>query len=381
MKIAIVSLKTGNKKSGIWVYANDLLNGIDPSAHSLFLISDKDSIGSYHCPDMIEKIVIRNYRNSIIKWIMSSFTLYRIALEHKFDVIHFASEDVPIIYLSMMKKIRLLPPSIKLICTVHDLGEFVIHAKRYGPWKWLIRHITVPLILKAADAIIVPTDNTFRDISNIFGQRYLKKARVIFNPVRVNLNLIEQGVKAFSELNLGKYFLYVAELNHPSKNHIRLLRAFKRLISENKYRDLALILVGPTGHNYSLILRELDRLSLGGSARYLGYVDESLLLNLYKNALAILMVSLYEGFGRPIVEAMHFNLPVIASDRGPLPEVAGESAVYVNPEDEDSISNAMKSLIDSPDLKKKLAENSRAFIAGYSINKIMNKFLDVYSEQ
>lgn len=378
MNIVIVSLKTENKRSGIWHYTNDLLKTLDVSEHSLSFISDKNSIDGYYRSSTIEKIAMGNYSNKIIKWLLLSFKLYRIAMKHRFDVMHFTSEDIPVIYLSFLKKIRLLPRSIKLVCTVHDLGEFVIKTKRYGVVKWALRHITIPLILEGADTVITDSNSTSHDIGKFFGHKYAKKIRIIYNPIQINFSLLESGYNSFCSLKLGRYFLYVAELHHPSKNHIRLIRAFKKLIGSEKYSDFTLVFTGPRGRDFSVILKEIDRLHLEQKVRYLGYVDEGFLLNLYKNAVALLLVSLYEGFGRPVVEGMYFGLPIIASNRGSLPEVARDAAIYIDPEDEDSICGGMRTLIDSPEIRNKLSDKAKVIISEYSMKAIKEKFLEAY---
>lgn len=98
-----------------------------------------------------------------------------------------------------------------------------------------------------------------------------------------------------------------------------------------------------------------ELLKLKGNGIYFkGYVSNDELLNYYKNALALVYPSLYEGFGLPILEAMSLGVPVITSDRAPMPEVAGEAAIYVDPEDESSIKSAMERLVNDEHLRKSL---------------------------
>jgi glycosyltransferase involved in cell wall biosynthesis len=345
----------------------------------LYLISDRVSISHYDIR-ADRKLPLRNYKNRLVKWIMLSRDLYIIMRAHKFDSLHFTSEDVPIIFISLMRKIGFLPRDLKIICTVHDLGEFVIHRNRYSYPKVLLRRITIPLIAFSSDCIIVPSKNTYKDIKSYFGESIAKKTVVIYNAIIFPHKNFIGDTGEFLNLGLGKYLLYVAELHHPSKNHIRLIRAFKKIAELEKYRDLKLILVGPKGKGADTILSLINAEDLGENIKYLGYVNNDLLYDLYKNAHMLLMVSLYEGFGRPVVEAMYFNLPIVASNVGSLLEIARDAAEYVDPFIEESIFRGIKNVLEEPILRDRLIKNAKSLLGEYSIDKIKAPLLELYNK-
>jgi len=112
--------------------------------------------------------------------------------------------------------------------------------------------------------------------------------------------------------------------------------------------------------------------------KYLGYVCKDSLVNLYKNAHVLLMVSLYEGFGRPIIEGMCFDLPIVASNAGSIPEIAADAAIYVDPENVESIFAGIKKILDSPEIREKLICNSKRIMTNYSIKKIRQELIELY---
>jgi len=100
---------------------------------------------------------------------------------------------------------------------------------------------------------------------------------------------------------------------------------------------------------------------------------------LYKNALVFVFPSLYEGFGLPILEAFNCGCPVAASNRGSLPEIAGNAAAYFNPEDISSITDAINNIIADDGTKEKMKKNGFEQLKKFSWEKTAEKTLDVYN--
>lgn len=150
-----------------------------------------------------------------------------------------------------------------------------------------------------------------------------------------------------------RYWLYVGGLS-PHKNLPRLLEAFARLGPDER-----LVMVGDFGDVFHTHLPELraivERLGLGDRARFTGFVPDEDVAHLYTRAYALALPSLMEGFGLPIVEAMACGTPVVASTAGALPEVVGEAGVLCDPEDVGAIAGAMRSLLDDPPRRDRLA--------------------------
>jgi glycosyltransferase involved in cell wall biosynthesis len=149
------------------------------------------------------------------------------------------------------------------------------------------------------------------------------------------------------------YFLFVGEWA-PRKNLPRLIEAFGILLKE-KVIEHELILIGPKRTGAFDVDQILQDLEIARRVRCLGFVDDEDMASAYSAADAFVFPSLGEGFGIPLIEAMACGTPVVASNVSCIPEVAGDAAVFFNPEDAADIARAMK-LVLQPDLRATLKD-------------------------
>jgi len=148
------------------------------------------------------------------------------------------------------------------------------------------------------------------------------------------------------------YFFYVGSI-HPRKNIARLIKAFDRF----KRATLApakLLLAGRMAWQTGEVKAALQQLTHPNDIVFLGYVPDEQLPDLLGASLALTYVSLFEGFGVPILEAMHTNVPVITANRSSMPEVAGDAALLVDPESEHEIAQAMQQIWEDESLREDL---------------------------
>lgn len=170
------------------------------------------------------------------------------------------------------------------------------------------------------------------------------------------------------------YLLSVANFQ-PRKNLVRLVRAAGRL-AEVVSGELAVVLVGSGDDDQARGLREAAE-SLGGRAvvSFPGYLEGPPLRAAYAEAEALVFASLCESFGIPAVEAMAQGCPVALSDSSALPEIAGPCAWYFDPENEESVAEALRSLLDGPGLREERAaggrERARQFGWGPSADRLV----------
>lgn len=169
-------------------------------------------------------------------------------------------------------------------------------------------------------------------------------------------------------LRQGGYLLAVGSEN-PNKNIGALLQAFQQLQRD----DLQLVLVG--GGNKAIF----ERVGWPGQADerlvQAGYVDDAALAALYSGALCFVFPSLYEGFGFPPLEAMHFGCPVVCSRAASLPEVVGEAALFCDPLQPADIAAVVGRVLDDPALREQLSrrgrEQSRRYQWGFSAQALL----------
>lgn len=160
------------------------------------------------------------------------------------------------------------------------------------------------------------------------------------------------------------YVLAVGNVQ-PRKNLSRLLGAFARARKKSPDLPHRLLLVGKDAFRHREVTARIHALDLDDWVHRTGYVAADQLASLYRGAAVFCYPSLYEGFGLPVVEAMASGTPVIASNNSSIPEVASGSAILVDPEDEESIADALVEVLTSADKRGTLSmlgvERARQF--------------------
>lgn len=168
---------------------------------------------------------------------------------------------------------------------------------------------------------------------------------------------LKPGTADFDELKAryglrDDYLLYVGNIEQ-RKNLSVLLRAFARLKKEAGIPH-QLVLAGGTSWGSEEIIRQAEPMIASGQIVMTGYISSAEKNTLYEHAACFAFPSLYEGFGIPPLEAMHFGCPVICSTAGSLPEVVGDAAMIVEPQDELGLSEAIHSVLSDPSLAETL---------------------------
>ncbi|MDH5781351.1 MAG: glycosyltransferase family 4 protein [Dehalococcoidia bacterium] len=171
---------------------------------------------------------------------------------------------------------------------------------------------------------------------------------------------------------------------HPRKNLPTLLRAFKGLKEQPRFKDLKLVKVGKAGGKEADFRRQtievIDSLNLNGRVIFTEVVSKENLRAYYSNAKCLVLPSLYEGFGFPPLEAMACGCPVITPNSSSLPEVVGEAAIKVPPQDIEALAEALKKVLTNKELRKSLIAKGKAQAVKFSWDQAAEKTLEVYKE-
>jgi len=157
-------------------------------------------------------------------------------------------------------------------------------------------------------------------------------------------------------------FILAVGTVEPRKNYPRLLAAY-RALRERTDAAPPLVIAGRPGWAFG---DTLDRIRSEPGVRYLGHVDEATLAALYENASVLAFPSLYEGFGLPLLEAMARGVPAVAGAVGAMPELAGDAALLVDPEDVDAIASGLEAVLGDPALRKRLGAAGKERAAGFT---------------
>ncbi len=172
----------------------------------------------------------------------------------------------------------------------------------------------------------------------------------------------------------GDYLLFVGELSR-RKNLARAVEAFAGL---ERADSLSLVLAGRPSFGYEEIEREISRHRIEAQVLRPGFVTTEDLPALYGGAVAFVLPSLDEGFGLPMLEAMACCTPVIASNRGALPEVAGDAALLVEPESVDDLRNSLAALLEDATLRRDLVARGTARARAFTWERTARLTLDAY---
>lgn len=262
----------------------------------------------------------------------------------------------------------------KRVVTIHDV-IYRIYPEAHAGLRARAMGVLVPLAARRSDRIIVPSTSTSHDLT-----------RLLHIPAE-KIDLVPEGVTppgkwpeadgtARRRLGLGPrpVVLTVSALR-PHKNLSRLLDALALIPGE---RRPVLLLPGyPTPWEGEL-RRYAQELGLGGDTRFLGWVSADELEELYSVASCFVLPSLYEGFGLPILEAMARGVPVACSNRGSLPEVAGDAALEFDPDQPRSIADAIETLLTDRDETTRLAAAGRERAAQFTWEKTAQATVEVY---
>ena len=259
------------------------------------------------------------------------------------DVLHCPTQRAPV------------RSSVPLVVTFHDLAV-LRHPETFNRWTRTYSRRVLPRVVRAATRVIAVSEFTKRELQELLD--------VPEEKLRVIPNAVGGPFSADGEAAAGDYVLAVSTLE-PRKNLPRLVEAYRRA----DLNGLPLLVAGAAGWGGVRVE--------GDGVRWLGEVRDDELARLYRGARAVAYVSLYEGFGLPVLEAMACGAPVVAGQDGALPEVAGGAAVLVDPLDPDAIAAGLNEAIERRDELRPLGlARARAFDWG----KVARKTVAVYRE-
>lgn len=227
-----------------------------------------------------------------------------------------------------------LPRDLTAVLTVHDL-TWKRFPSTMKPLQYWSERLQMPYSLRRAQRVISVSVASGEDIRHFF-PACADKVRVI--PCGVSKLAEETPVASLPD----QYLLFVGTLE-PRKNLFRLLEAYA-LLPARLRASYPLVLVGGTGWKLS-VEQLIEQHGLAGQVQVLGSLDDGGLATVYSKAKLLLMPSLYEGFGLPILEAFQFGVPVLTSTVSAMPEVAGQGGVLVDPQSSASISEGMRRLL------------------------------------
>ena len=241
------------------------------------------------------------------------------------------------------------------LVTVHDLQP-LDHPKRFGLIKRLYLRVMLPWSVRRAEAIVT--------VSEFCRTRLVERLKVdpkrvwvVPAPVDVSSSSSDMPLAA-AVPDLAHPFVLYPAFTYPHKNHEVLLRSLARLAADGV--DVALVITGGPGPLDAKLDQLADELGVGNRWHRLGRIPRVVLDGLYRQAVATVFPSKYEGYGLPAVEAMVRGCPVVVADAGGLPEVVGSGGRLLDPDDHAMWADAIGELVGDDDACRELSEAGRS---------------------
>ena len=362
MKIGIMLRHYEQHGGGVKVYTRNLLRQfatMDSSHEFVFIYRNPELVGTYSNGSHIREVAVE--APSKFHW--DQFAIRKLEKKEKFDIIFNPKYSLP------------LRTECKTVFVCHGLPWYVM------PWasKWMDRlshKFLIPHYVKKADAIIA--------VSNITKQHLLEYFKLDSESVKtVYLGVGEIFKKPITKDKLEqvrdkynlpeKFFLYVGQI-YPPKNFSRLLKAYVKVGPEMGVSLVAASFFRRLCGEDSKIIEELGKPPW---VVWPGWIEHDELPALYAMAEALIMPSLYEACPSPPIEAMGMGCPVVTANRSGTKDVSGNAALFVDPEDIDSIADGMRKVVADRELRRQLVNAGHERASTFSWRRCAQETLQV----
>lgn len=365
MKIAVM-LRTLEEKQGIGIYARNLMSSIlskDEDNVYYFIYSNESQVGTFGNYKNLKEVVIPCKS----KFLWDQWSVFRFAKKNHIKIIFNTKFSVPLL------------SSCKTVMVFHG-SEWFVYPQFYSRLDILYNKIFLPRYCRKTSAISSVSKTTADDMIKFidFDNRKVFVVHSAMDPVFKPVK--DERVLSFIKEKYHlpeRYILFVGKL-YPGKNFRNIVRAFKR-IKEEVDLPLKLVSVGDLRWKYETDLKEIETHELKDDIQFTGWIDQKDMPVLYSLAELFLFPSLYEGFGIPILEAMACGCPVVTSNTGACPEIAGSAAILVDPHDPDNIAEEVISVIKDNFLRKKIIQLGYIESKKFSWEKAAKETLNIFN--
>ncbi len=374
MRIAFDYTSAVHQRAGVGRYTRSLAGQIIP------LLEGNDDLILWYTSTSKESVSFPS------GGVPQNCTLHRIPLSPRLAAIGWQRLRLPLPIDRFVGKVDLhhqpdfvSPPTrAPMMTTIHDLSYLIVPEFAHPDLRRYLAR-SVPRTLARATQVVTVSDTTRRDVI----ERYRiapERVTTIYNGVDGWFRAPDTAAvdRTLQQFGLRRpYFIMVGTVE-PRKNHLTALRAFARIYEKRK--DISLVIVGNPGWLSEPIVSEIENAARSMAIRYLRFVDDTWIPALYAGSVGLLAPSWYEGFGLPVLEAMACGAPVVASDRGALPEVAGDAALIVSPDGIDELENGMLRLLDDRSLRDDLSRRGQARASEFTWKRAAAAHLKLYHE-
>lgn len=371
MKIAIDASRAVNERAGIGRYTLELIKKlIEIDKDNQYLLFFSFMRSSIYKKKIIKEF--QKYKNVEIKIFKIPGNLKEKVWGWKVSWFKRFLKGVDVYYAPSFLEVN-LGLNLPQVVTIYDLTPFLF-PEHLGKKLSDFFNLRTKQACEKAAKIIVISESTKNDL-----QKTLKVPESKLKVIYPGLNLLSTpSEKLPAGLKPKLYILTVGTLE-PRKNLIGLFKAYV-LLPPRIQRKYPLAIVGAKGWNTGETFEVYKKLKLEGKVKFLGYVSDAILANLYHHAAIFVYPSLYEGFGFPVLEALSYGIPVVTSNISSLPEVIGKAGLLVNPQDPKEITSAMQKLLEHKNERERLSRLSKAQAAKFNWQISAKQTLKIFDE-
>ncbi|MCF7849967.1 MAG: glycosyltransferase family 4 protein [Kiritimatiellales bacterium] len=359
-------------RSGVAAYIRDLLRFLQledtENTYDLLMARNEAELIPLTNPNFTKTLSPSFINNPVVNvaWHNTVFPISGQA--SKYDVLHIPS----------YRRIPLVKKT-KIVATVHDLATFAIDAK-YDRARMFFNRNVVPAMIRKADHVITVSHYTKNDIVRLIGYPE-EKISVVYSGINKDVFRPVPKKKARAQLEMlhglsKPFFVYVSRLEHPAKNHVRLIEAFEKFKLENDSAH-QLVFAGADWNGTDAIRARAAESPVKGDILFLGFIPVKTLPLLYSGCDMMIYPSLFEGFGFPIVEALACGAPVICSNTSSMKEIAGELVPTFNPGSADEIFQTLENTLSKGWNEERCAKGLE-YADGFDWRKTAQQVMGVY---
>jgi glycosyltransferase involved in cell wall biosynthesis len=281
-----------------------------------------------------------------------SSTINKIGL----DIYHGLSHEIP----------YFIGPQTKKVVTIHDL-IYEIKPHLFPLIDGFFYRQKYSSSCRRADKIIAISNQTKQDIASVY--KLENKTTCIYQSCA---EIFQIG--SLNDIAAKKHFLYVGTINQ-RKGLLQIVKAYATLPSVHQ---IPFVVIGEGGHYKNQVIEEVKNLHLTEKFLFMGNVDNESLIKYYDDALCLVLPSMYEGFGIPVIESLFRKRPVITSNASSLPEACGPGGLLIDPENIDALAQAMSKMFE-PLAWQKFSTDGYAYAKENFSTKICSqKIMDFY---
>ncbi len=358
-------LRTIDEKQGIGIYTQNLMDHIipfdDKNEYVLFY-RNPEYLGRYKQYGHVKEKLVKSYNKVIWDQIKIPIEMSR----ERIDLLFHTKFTVPL--LTRRKSVMVMHGS-----------EWFVHPGNCGMIDRFYINIMMPMYCKKATAISSVSRFTADDIIHHIGvdSRKLYVVHSATDPHFIPVRDKDTLENCRSKFDLPeRYILYIGK-SYPGKNFLNVIKSL-RLIKDQLEAPVKLVAAGDLEMDFEEYHDQIRSLELKDDIVPTGWVSQRDLPAIYSMAELLLFPSMYEGFGIPIVEAMACGCPVVTSETGAPPEIAGSAAMFVDPMDVGNITETVLKVIRDKDLRESMINEGFSRTKKYSWDKAARETLDIF---